>query len=98
MNLEAPMPMEATGRIPSGTSPENREVELSERKRTKSLRSFSRPSLNLARRTIGFQCSQSSSEQAAIGIDRKALAPPPRIAGRASGVLTVGDFPLRSGP
>ena len=41
--------------------------------------------------------SQSSSEQAAIGIDRKALAPPPRIAGRASGVLTVGDLPLRSG-
>src|SRR5947207_13647137 len=41
--------------------------------------------------------SQSQSEQAAIGIDRKAVAPPPRIAGRASGVLTVGDFPLRSG-
>src|SRR6266516_5729160 len=51
----------------------------------------------LVGRIIGFQCSQSSSEQAAIGIDRKALAPPPRIAGRASGVLTVGfSFTIRA--
>jgi len=67
------------------------------RKRTKSLRSFSSVSKSCSENNRIPVGSQSSSEQAAIGIDRKALAPPPRIAGRASGVLTVGDFPLRSG-
>ena len=56
------------------------------RKRTKSLRSFSSVSKSCSENNRIPVGSQSSSEQAAIGIDRKALAPPPRIAGRASGV------------
>src|SRR5438874_7315324 len=67
------------------------------RKRTKSLRSFPSVSKSCSENNRIPVGSQSSFEQAAIGIDRKALAPPPRIARRASGVLTVGDFPLRSG-